>query len=284
MKATRIYTRSIRERSIWRLADGREVFVKIDSSNDREAMREQRTIIERERTCLEVLEGLAVPTLVTLDRRLFSQARYGPVTTYLAQTVGGTRSLQDVRLRPEQIVGLWLFLVEQLAAFRRRGIIYTDIKPANVMVTRQPFGARLVDFGAAGPLVRGPHKLQNYGFTPGHESPEIRLGHRPSERSLVFEAGAFLFHQVTGQNVYQALAGTDHYGRAVEHLGRTGSEGLARLLESCLSFEPAGRPANYEHLLRRIKRAPLSDAVSAIWTALRAPYVERLSALGLSSR
>jgi hypothetical protein len=100
-----------------------------------------------------------------------------------------------------RIVGV---LAEALAAAHARGVVHRDVKPANVMLTREPPGLKLVDFGIA--------KLREHALagdaatrtgailgTPAFMAPEqIDGGSEVNDRSDVYAAGVILFLLLTG--------------------------------------------------------------------------------------
>jgi serine/threonine protein kinase len=75
------------------------------------------------------------------------------------------------------------------------GFLYMDLKPDNLLVDRQG-GVRLVDFGAAVPVVDG-RRMGTGALTPGFAAPELRRIAHPGAvvdgRADLYSLGAILF-------------------------------------------------------------------------------------------
>ncbi len=88
---------------------------------------------------------------------------------------------------------------EGLALAHNRGVIHRDIKPGNLMLTRQG-KVKIADFGIA--MVQDFSKrLTNTGEfvgTPGYLSPEVCVGQPVDHRSDIFALGIVLYEMLTG--------------------------------------------------------------------------------------
>lgn len=281
MKARRLRTASLRDCALWRLSDGRRAFIKIAFSDLPDIGPLMRAGIERERTCLQVLRGLAVPTLLKLKRSELPYPLRDGDSCYIAESYAGDRSLHALNLDRPALIGAWLFVAEQLAAFRGRGILYSDFKCGNICGTRRPFRVTVIDFGACGPLIPGKKYLAVHGYTPGMQSPEITRGERATERSLVYEFSCLLLHFVTGQNTAEGADPRLHLARGITELGDMEAPDLAGLLQACLSVDPKLRPKNYEELLKKLRAIRLPSSMTNTWNVLRAPYVDALRESGI---
>jgi serine/threonine protein kinase len=265
---------------ILRLPDGGRVFVKASSSTQRGPIDGLKEIYEREKVCLKVLRGLAVPKLTSLPKRLLPTCCLTPGMTYIAQSWEGEK-IDYAGLDPMHGLAAWLFIIEQLAAFRRQRILYTDVKCANVLVQTNPFRVIIIDFGAATYVARSSFRLTECGFTRGFVPPECRAGHGPTERSLVFPVGILLPHVLSGMtsfSINSSSAGLDHVERI---LRRIDAADVMEVVRACLADDPANRPRNYEKLLTRVRSCQLPEKVKTLWHDLRQPYRQRLAALGL---
>jgi serine/threonine protein kinase len=265
---------------ILRLPDGARVFVKASSSTQSGPIDGLKEIYEREKVCLKVLRGLAVPKLVSLPKKLLPTCCLTPGMAFIAQSWEGEK-IDYAGLGPMQALAAWLFVVEQLAAFRRQRILYTDVKCANVLVETNPFRVIIIDFGAATYLAPNSSRLKECGFTRGFVPPECRAGHAPTERSLVFPVGILLPHVLSGMTTFSinsSSAGLDHVERI---LRRIDAADVMEVVRACLADDPAHRPKNYEKLLTKVRSYQLPEKAKSLWHELRQPYRQRLAALGL---
>lgn len=274
-------TKVFEHKGLWRRKNGERVFVKMFASTEEAAFRKAQGGMAREQTCLQVLSGLAVPKLVTLEKGELPTIPGAERTLVLAQSYVGEKDVHHVGLQPAELVGAWVFIVEQLAAFRLHQIIYTDFKCGNIMAEPNPLRVTLIDFDHAFPCDKPRKKLLCHGYTPGFISPESAQGDLGTERSLVYECSLLLFHFLT-----EGDGGTVHHPRkglsvAVKKLRALGAAHLADVLAQALAHDPSHRPKHYQHLLSCILHERLPAKIEAFWRKQRAPYEARLDEVGL---
>jgi hypothetical protein len=100
---------------------------------------------------------------------------------------------------PERAVALGREVCEALEAVHAAGLVHRDVKPENVLLSREGV-AKLSDFG----IVRftdGSQPATGTGValgTPGYASPEVLSGKPADARSDVYAVGALLKQLVTG--------------------------------------------------------------------------------------
>ena len=90
-------------------------------------------------------------------------------------------------------------LCQALQFAHSRQLFHRDIKPGNIMVTRQG-QAKVVDFGLA--IERGQDRFTNQGFsmgTPTHMAPEMLTDGHFSPASDQYQLGIVFFQMVTGK-------------------------------------------------------------------------------------
>ncbi len=143
-------------------------------------------------------------------------------------------------------------LCRALHVVHAQGVIHRDIKPQNVLVTRDG-DLKLTDFGIA-ELERHTVAARGDGAPSGtlpYMAPEQLLGEPLDARTDLYAAGAMLYECLTGRPPYsgaspaslvaQALLGGPPSPRALQPGVRVP---LAELLLAALSADPAARPAS----------------------------------------
>jgi transcriptional regulator with GAF, ATPase, and Fis domain len=139
----------------------------------------------REATALSGLEGLGVPRVVAFGALADGGRRY------MVRELAEGESLEDILDTPRGVS--WLEPLarasEQLTVLHRAGLLHGDIKPANVIVSKEG-RATLVDLGLAAPWREGGTVPQ--GLTPRYAAPELFDGEALTVRAEVYALGATL--------------------------------------------------------------------------------------------
>ncbi len=174
---------------------------------------------------------------------------------YIVSELVRGSSLAEVPPMPwSAALDLAIELARGLAAAHRRGVVHSDIKPGNAMVTEDGV-AKLVDFGLARVVQEGAgtdDTAPSLVGTPDYMAPEVWAGRAPSRRSDVYSFGALLFELVAGtpphgdldaRQLATAGAAPDLKERVPEVDAR-----LARLVARCLERDPELRYPSGEEL------------------------------------
>jgi eukaryotic-like serine/threonine-protein kinase len=219
----------------------------------------------------EAVARLDHPAIVTLHE--VGTCDSGP---YLVEELLRGQTLEE-RLRGGPLsvgeaVSLGLEIGGGLAHAHGRGVLHRDLKPGNVFLTDDG-RVKLLDFGLAHLL--GTRGVQGAG-TPAYMAPEQLRGEAADARADVFALGATLFEALTGKPAFEVRNGRSAVldrGPPPAPLAGTAAP-LARMLERCLSVDPARRPASgqavVEELLavqRDLDRAGLGGRASPAGTA-----------------
>ena len=145
-------------------------------------------------------------------------------------------------------------LVQGLGYAHDSEIIHRDIKPGNVMITRDG-QIKLMDFGLAKPTNATSSDDRVLVGTPGYMAPELLTRGEPGPASDLFAMGCLavelldgtkLFAQTTVSDVFTAV--TRWRGWNPSSLGLQIDDELAEVITSWLAPEPADREANFEHI------------------------------------
>jgi eukaryotic-like serine/threonine-protein kinase len=125
------------------------------------------------------------------------------VMEYVASRTLGEILAEDGPLPPERAVWIGAQIAEGLAAAHAAGTIHRDVKPGNILVTREQV-AKLSDFGIARAHDQG--QLTRSGLitgTPAYFSPELARGEDPTPAADVWALGATLYAAVEGHPPYR---------------------------------------------------------------------------------
>lgn len=142
-----------------------------------------------------------------------------------------------------------------------RGILHRDLKTANVMISYEG-KVKLMDFGVAKPIDL------NLDTDPGsivgsfqYISPEQLQGEELDVRSDVYALGCIMYEMVTGQKAFPCTKITElvpmRLKNAFEPLSNfdlTAPPSYLSLINACLEYAPAKRPATVETVVRRLEK------------------------------
>ncbi|MEM9493517.1 MAG: serine/threonine-protein kinase, partial [Myxococcota bacterium] len=143
-----------------------------------------------------------------------------------------------------------------------RAILHSDIKPANIMISRQG-GVKVMDFGIAQDRnYEGDLTEAGIGIgTPAYMSPEQIIGDRLDARSDLFSLGIVLYQMVTGHKpfVEDAEKSVMHKIRLEPHtrirdLAPHVPRELERIIDRCLQKQPADRWSSAQPLIMALER------------------------------
>jgi beta-lactam-binding protein with PASTA domain/predicted Ser/Thr protein kinase len=132
------------------------------------------------------------------------QTEFGPLPYIVMEYVDGQTLREIVKttgpLSQQRVIEVMADVCAALDFSHRHNIIHRDVKPANVMITRNG-AVKVMDFGIARALGEGQNVTQTAAVigTAQYLSPEQARGEAVDARSDVYAAGCVLFELLTGE-------------------------------------------------------------------------------------
>ncbi|HET6371755.1 MAG TPA: protein kinase [Candidatus Polarisedimenticolia bacterium] len=172
-----------------------------------------------------------------------------------------TARLERGPLSVEEILKRGIEIADALDKAHRQGVVHRDLKPGNIMMTKQ--GAKILDFGlarvasnaggdmllTASPTMTNP--LTAEGMIVGtfqYMSPEQLEGKEADARSDIFSMGAVLYEMAAGRKAFEGKTHAGLIGSIMKEEPRPVSTvsplippALDRLIRACLAKDPEDR-------------------------------------------
>jgi len=234
--------------TVWRARDrvlARDVAVKEVRLPDLMPAREREILRERTLREARVSAKLSHPCVVTVHDVIEADG-----TPWIVMELVAARSLErvlaeDGPLSPRRAAGAGIMLLGALASAHAAGIVHRDVKPGNVLLTRDG-RAVLTDFGIA--AVDGDPALTQTGMvvgTPGFCAPERIRGAPASPASDLWSLGATLYAAVEGRGPYDGNGSPMAVLASIVHSDPPPARSagpLGAVIGALMSKDPARRP------------------------------------------
>lgn len=224
---------------------GRTVAVKIL----RPSLTNDPAFLARFRNEARSVANLAHPNIVTVH----DVGNDGPTHYIVMEFIEGQDLKKIIKtdgaLPPERALNLAIQICGGIGFAHRAGLVHADVKPQNILVTRDDT-VKVTDFGIAQALSDAqPGEKQSVVWgSPHYFAPEQARGEKPSPASDVYSIGIVMFEMLTGRLPYTganqqelALAHIRDRVPLVTEFNPTVPDPLARIVYKIMSKEPAAR-------------------------------------------
>ena len=271
-----------------------EVWKAVDRRNDEvvaaKLLRQEHTSDQdlvgrfvRERS---ILTGLRHPHVVAVRDLVVEGDRLAIIMDFVDG--GSLREVlaHDGPLPPERAAAVVAAALEGIAAAHSRGILHRDIKPDNVLLSKDwhdldPGAVRLTDFGISRMVADGAGTTTGLMGTPEYMAPELLVTGTCDLSADVYGTGILLYELLAGRTPF-AGPGTD-YTVAHRHVASVPPplpvpDPLAAQLDAMLAKDPAARPSAAEAAAGLRRLLPSLAGVPAL--AMQSPPADFDSARG----
>jgi TolB-like protein/tetratricopeptide (TPR) repeat protein len=191
----------------------------------------------------------------TADGRLFIVMAYYDGETLRDRIARGALPITDAVTLAGQVA-------DGLAAAHAAGLVHRDVKPGNVIVTRQGV-AKLVDFGIARLATDEITKDAAMAGTVAYMSPEQTRGAPPHPSMDVWSLGVMLYEMLTGLRPFRGdrdaiviFAIRNDLPSPIEQLRDGVPSELSEIVERCLRKDPAERYPDAGAVAAALRKLP----------------------------
>ncbi len=164
------------------------------------------------------------------------------------------------RLEVREAVGISIQIAQGMEAAHEHGIIHRDIKPQNIMISRDG-KVKVADFGIA-KVVSSDTYTQNAVGSVHYLSPEQARGGYYDERSDIYSLGVTLYEMLTGQlpfggdsDVSVALKHIQTEARPARELVPSIPYSLDKVVQKCMQKHPENRYASASDMIIDLKHS-----------------------------
>jgi serine/threonine protein kinase len=158
----------------------------------------------------KIQRRLQHPNIVQIREFLIDQERFYIVMELIeGETLAQRLKRLGGPMPAEEALEIFRQALQGLAFAHAQGVIHRDMKPSNIMLTRDG-AAKLTDFGIARAVgVAGLTRTGTVLGTPAYMAPEQVKGHQVDKRSDIYSLGVTLYEMVTGRVPFESPADSD---------------------------------------------------------------------------
>jgi serine/threonine-protein kinase len=163
---------------------------------------------------------------------------------------------ENAPLSQAQVLDIAMQITEGLKHAHRHGVIHRDIKPHNILITRDG-QVKVTDFGIArAPTNATLTQSESLIGSVHYMSPEQARGGFTNERSDLYSLGVVMYEMLTGEPPFSgdsmfsiALKHLQEQPRPIEEINQEVNMGLVRVVNKAMSKEQANRYQSAAELL-----------------------------------
>jgi len=155
------------------------------------------------------------------------------------------------KMLEDRVKQLALLIIEGMIYAHRKGVIHRDIKPQNIMVTKEG-QVKIMDFGIAETLRNSMSRLQPTGSsgTLVYMSPEQITGEKIGKESDIYSFGAMVYELLSGHPpFYEGSVLYQILNKPVKNIEAVSDE-MNQLLQKCLSKKIEYRFSSFEDVIQ----------------------------------
>lgn len=159
-----------------------------------------------------------------------------------------------------RLIALLRHVAEGLAVMHEAGYVHADVKPNNIMLTREG-KVKLIDFGHSCPVGTVKDRIQG---TPDYIAPEQVRRQAITVRTDVFNFGATMYWLLTGRHVPTSMPRKGQVGQRMQvdepcvppaELNDQVPPALSTLVMDCIERGPDRRPETMGQVISRLEVA-----------------------------
>ncbi len=214
---------------------------------------EDEIYVQQAKTEYEAAQKLNHPTIAKVYDFRQKKSWFKVTGCELLMEYVDGKSLEEVEA-PElgQLVLIFGQVASALAHMHRRGVFHGDLKPQNIMLSKNG-QVKLIDFGTA--WIRGQNKDRIQG-TPQFMAPEQAIEKTVDQKTDIYNFGATMYRMFTGRFVQGAIPkpGDERKVTLPNKLNPRIPNDLNTLIIGCLQSRPDNRPADMVEVRDQLSR------------------------------